>query len=213
MTKSPIRAAIFDFGGVLLDWNPRNLYRHLIEDPLQIDQFLSEIKFTEWNQQQDKGRPFSLGIAELSKQFPQYADLIRAYHDRWIESIAGPITGSIALLGKLKGLGYLLHGLSNWSAETFPIACAEYDFFKLFDGIIISGEVKLIKPDPAIFMLTLKRIGLAASECLLVDDSRPNIITARALGFSTIEFRSPGQLELELQQWGLLEPSDLEHRY
>jgi 2-haloacid dehalogenase len=199
MTSSNISSVIFDFGGVLLDWNPHNLYRRFFPDPQDIDRFLDEINFKQWNFQQDQGRPFAEGVAELSARFPQYSDLIRAYSDYWEESIVGPIEGTVSLLRRIKKAGYSVFGLSNWSAETFPIAYDKYDFFKLFDEIIISGEVKVAKPEPIIFEILLNRIKRLASECLLIDDSMPNITTAQNMGMKTIYFRSPSQLEMELQ--------------
>ena len=203
--KSTIKAIIFDFGGVLLDWNPHYLYqRYFPDQPKAIDQFLAEINFYEWNAQQDKGRSFAEGIAELSKQFPQHAHLIQTYFDRWEESISGPINGSVDILRRLKQKGYPVYGLSNWSAETYPRARLKYPFFQWFDDVILSGAVKLNKPDPAIFKLLLYKVGYPASECLLIDDSQPNIDTANKLGLATIHFRSPEQLQTELNRLNLL---------
>jgi 2-haloacid dehalogenase len=202
--NSSIKAIIFDFGGVLLKWDPHKLYRRFFDQPQQIDQFLAEINFTSWNAEQDRGRPFEVGIAELTGQFPQYAHLIRAYYDNFEDTIVGPISGTVEILHELKQTGYSLYALSNWSAETYPRVQHQYDFFNLFDAIILSGDVKLIKPDPAIFNLTLQNIGCSASECLLVDDSEANIITAKKLGFATIHFKSAEQLRTELHQLDLL---------
>ena len=201
---SPIKAIIFDFGGVLLQWDPHQLYRRYFDQPEQIDQFLAEINFSSWNAEQDRGRPFTEGIAELSGQFPQYAHLIRAYYDHWEDLVVGPISGTVEILHSLKQAGYALYGLSNWSTETYPRIQHQYDFFNLFDKIILSGDVKLIKPDPAIFNLTLKAIHRTARECLLIDDSEANIITAKKMGFVTIHFKSPEQLRTELHQLNLL---------
>jgi len=201
---SSINVIIFDFGGVLLNWDPHKLYNRFFDQPGQIDKFLAEINFSSWNAEQDRGRPFIEGVAELSSQFPQYADLIRAYYDYFEDTIIGPITGTVEILYKLKQAGYPLYGLSNWSAETYPRVRHQYDFFNLFDRIILSGNVNLIKPDPAIFNLTLKRINRRAGECLLIDDSEVNINTAKRLGFATIHFKSPQQLQTELHQLNLL---------
>ena len=143
-------------------------------------------------------------MAELSAKYPQYASLIRAYHEHWEESIGEPLTGTIEIVRKLKGAGYLVYGLSNWSAETFPITRRKHDFFDLFDGFIISGEVNLVKPDPAIFNLLLQRIGGEAHECLLIDDAPANVEAAQKLGFQTILFTSPDQLQIELQKFNIL---------
>ncbi len=202
-----IHAIIFDFGGVLVDWDPRYLYQRYFPGQSQVvHNFLAETRFAEWNLEQDKGRPFAEAVASLSADFPQYAPLIHAYWEHWEDSIIGTIDGSISILHSLKQAGYALYGLSNWSAETFPIAYRKYDFFKLFDDIILSGAVKLVKPDPAIFELTLRRIRRPASECLLIDDSAANIDTARRLGFKAIRFQSSGQLETELSNLQLLKP-------
>jgi 2-haloacid dehalogenase len=200
-----IKALIFDFGGVLLDWDPRYLYRRYFPDqPQAMDQFLAEIKFYEWNAEQDRGRAFSEGIAELSLEFPQHARLIQTYFDCWEESISGPINGSVEILRRLKQKGYPLYGLSNWSAETYPRARAKYPFFDWFDDVVLSGAVKLNKPDPAIFKLLLNKIGFPAPQCLLIDDSLANINEANKLGFETIHFTSPGQLQSELHSLNLL---------
>jgi len=200
-----IQAIIFDFGGVLIDWDPRYLYRrHFPDQPKAMDQFLNEINFYEWNAQQDKGRSFTEGIAELSMQFPHHAHLIQTYFDCWEESISGPMGGSVELLRRLKQSGYPIYGLSNWSAETYPRARLMYPFFDLFDDVVLSGVVKLNKPDPAIFNLLLNKVGSTAPECLLIDDSQPNIDTAKKLGFVTIHFTSPEQLHTELQRLKLI---------
>jgi 2-haloacid dehalogenase len=203
--KSTIKAIIFDFGGVLLDWDPRYLYRRYFpEQPGAMDQFLAEINFYEWNARQDQGRSFAEGIAELSGRFPQHAHLIQTYFDRWEESISGSINGSVDILRRLKQKGYPLYGLSNWSAETYPRARRKYPFFDWFDDVILSGAVKLNKPDPAIFKLLLNKVGYSAPECLLIDDSQPNIQTANKLGMQTIHFNSPEQLQADLQRLNLL---------
>jgi 2-haloacid dehalogenase len=197
---SQIKAVVFDFGGVLIGWNPRNLYsRFFPKQPQAMEDFLAEIGFMEWNAQQDKGRPFAEAVAELSEQFPHHEHLIRAYHENWRESITGSIDGTVELLQMLKEKGHALYGLSNWGAETFAIVRHEFEFLNLFDEIILSGEVKLIKPEPEIFQLCLKKIGKPASQCLFIDDSEANIIAAQKLGFDTVHFISPEHLKGELQ--------------
>lgn len=197
--KSNTPIVIFDFGGVLINWDPRNLYRRFFSDPESMEDFLTEVNFMEWNAQQDKGRPFAEGAAILSEQFPQHAHLIRAYYENWSESITGSIPGTVEILQTLKQKGTLLYGLSNWSSETFPIVQHEFSFLNLLDGVILSGEVKLIKPDPAIYELCLKMIGKLANECLFIDDSQANIATANKMGFDTIRFTTPEQLQSELE--------------
>lgn len=190
---------------MLVDWNPRHLYRKLFRgDDGAMERFLEEIGFTEWNLQQDKGRAFSVAVAELVGRFPQHARLIRAYDERWEESIAGPIQASVDLLRPLRRAGLEIHGLSNWSSEKFALARAKYGFFELFDTILVSGDVNLVKPDARIFALLLRRIGRTAQECLFVDDSAPNVMAARSLGFEAIHFSSATQLHEQLRTRGLL---------
>lgn len=201
-----ILAVVFDFGGVLMDWNPRYLYRKFFgDDPEAIDRFLQEIDFTGWNLHFDRGRPFSEGIAELSRRFPVYRELIQAYDQRWEETLAGAIQPTVDILQSLKQAGHPLYGLSNWSAEKFAAVRTKYEFFDWFEAIVLSGDVKLIKPDPRIFEVLLSKIGRAASECLFVDDSVHNIAVAKELGFHTIHFQSPEQLKTELRQKGLID--------
>ena len=203
--KSDIKAIIFDFGGVLIDWNPRYLYQNYFpEQPHAMERFLAEIDFYKWNDQQDKGRPFAKGIEDLSTKFPQHAVLIKKYYECWEESVGGPISGSVEILQKLKQKDYPLYGLSNWSAETYPQVRQKYQFFEWFDDIVLSGNVKMTKPDPAIFKLLLNKIGYTAPECVLIDDSQTNIDTAKKLGFIAVQFSSSEQLRSELQELNLL---------
>lgn len=203
--NSNITAIVFDFGGVLLDWNPRNLYHRFFPgNPEAMEQFLAETNFMEWNALQDKGRPFAEGIELLSARHPQHSQLIRAFHANWEETVTGEIPGAIELLKRLKHTGYPLYGLSNWSPETFPIMRRRYDFFDLFDDMVISGYVNLIKPEPAIFRLLLQKICKPAGECLFIDDSEKNTAAAKELGFATIHFQSTPQLSAELERLGIL---------
>lgn len=202
--STPITTLIFDFGGVLIEWDPRNLYRRYFDDEEAMEQFLEEIDFMEWNAHQDKGRSFTEGVTELSAKFPQHAQLIHAYHDHWEESIGEPITATIEIVRRLKAAGWPVYGLSNWSSETFPITRRKHNFFDILDGYLLSGEVNLVKPDPAIFQSLLDKIGRRAQECLFIDDSLANIEAARRLGFVCIHYRSPEQLEGNLKQLGIL---------
>jgi 2-haloacid dehalogenase len=200
-----IRAIIFDFGNVLLEWNPRLVYRRYFpNDEEAMEKFLQEVNFMDWNAQQDKGRTFADGVAELSKQFPHYADLIQAYHDHWEHSIGHYFEGTVEIMKQLKKAGYSLYGLSNWSAETFPIAQEKYDFFNLLDDRVISGEVGLIKPEPEIFEFLLRKIGRPAGECLFIDDAIANIEQAQQMGFATVHFQSSEQLAAELRKLHIL---------
>jgi 2-haloacid dehalogenase len=202
---SPIHAIIFDFGGVLVNWDPHKLFnKYFSNDTKAIDNFLAEINFSAWNLSQDKGHPFAQAVTDLSAKFPQYAHLIRAYDEEWEESITGIIPGSVDILHRLKSAGYPLYGLTNWNVEKFTLVRHKYAFFDLFDDIIVSGEVKMVKPDPVIFQYLLQKIDRTPQECLLVDDSPQNIEAARKMGFVTHHFTSPARLELELHQMGVL---------
>jgi 2-haloacid dehalogenase len=200
-------AFVFDFGGVLMDWDARHLYRKYFDgDPQAMEAFLAEIDFAGWNRQQDEGRPFAEAVDVLSRQFPQYASLIRLYDERWEESVRGPIQPSVEILARLKAAGYPLYAISNWSLEKYSLIRPRHEFFDWFEQVLVSGEVKVAKPDPRIYQVFLERTGLHAGDCLFIDDSEPNIEVARRLGFQTIHFESPAKLEAALQFRGLLQP-------
>jgi 2-haloacid dehalogenase len=202
--STPITAVIFDFGGVLIEWDPRNLYRRYFDDSQAMEHFLKEIDFMEWNLLQDKGRPFAEGVALLTEKFPQHDRLIRAYHEHWEESIGEPITDVIEIMKRVKQRGWPVYGLSNWSMETFPIIRSKHNFFDVLDDYLLSGQVNLVKPDPAIFQRMLDKIGRKAGECVFIDDNPANVQASQSLGLVTIHYQSPGQLERELQQLGIL---------
>ncbi len=203
--SSNIHVVVFDFGGVLLHWDPRRVYqRYFPNDPEAVDRFLNEVDFHGWNAHQDRGRPFKEAVAELSARFPHYSHLIQAYPDNYIESIVDALWGTVEILKQLKLKGYSLYGLSNWSAETFPLARDKYDFFELFDDIVLSGAVGYNKPEPEIYHILLERIGRPAQECLFIDDSLLNIQRAHQIGFATIHFESSAQLQRALQDMNLL---------
>lgn len=200
-----IKAIVFDYGNVLVEWNPRYVYeRFFPNDPEAMECFFREVDFMEWNAQQDKGRSFAEGVAELSKEFPQHAHLIQAYHDHWKDSIGEAHWGTVEIMKRLKQAGYPLYGLSNWSAETFPHIREQYDFFDLFDDMVISGKVGHVKPQPEIFHILLEKIGRPAQECLFIDDSPANIQQAQNIGFATIRFESSEQLAKALQDMKIL---------
>jgi len=198
-------AVIFDFGGVLLDWDPFYLYaNHFDGSRAAMQQFLQDVGFVEWNRQQDGGRPFDLGVAELCDRFPQYCDLIRAYDREWANSISGPIEPVVTILETLARQGHALYAISNWSSEKFELIRPRYDFFRLFREIVISGQVRMLKPEPEIFEYLLAKIGRPAQECILIDDTLENIQAAGRLGFRTIHYYQPDQLQAELAAYGLL---------
>ena len=203
MASNSQPVVVFDLGGVLIDWNPRHMYRDLFADEAEMERFLTEVTTNEWNAQQDAGRRWEDGVALLIEEHPDRADLIRAYWERWEEMLGGPIDGTVAILAKLKAAGYELHALTNWSSQTFPIARERYDFLDWFETITVSGEEGVIKPEPRIYEILLDRIGHRASDCIFIDDGTRNITTAAALGFDTIHFESPQQLAAELGKLGV----------
>jgi 2-haloacid dehalogenase len=198
------RLVVFDLGGVLIDWNPRYLYRQLFEDEAAMELFLAEVCHSAWNEEQDRGRTFADAVEEAAALYPEQRALIEAYHQRWDEMLAGPIEGTVAILADLKEAGHELHALTNWSAEKFPIARERYAFLTWFETVLVSGEHGLIKPDARIFELLLERIGREASACIYIDDSAKNIAAAEALGFESIHFQGPEELRGELIGLGLL---------
>jgi 2-haloacid dehalogenase len=197
MTK-PINAIIFDLGNVLIGWDAHLLYKRFLPDREAVTRFLEEIRFMEWNAQQDAGRSFKEGVADLSRQFPQYADLIQAYDTYWEESLTEPYHDTIEIVRTLKDAGWSLYLLSNFSLEKFKLIEHKHRVFEWLEDKIISGEHRTVKPQAEIFHITLQRIGRKAEECLFIDDSLPNIQTANSLGFQTIHYYSPTQLKEEL---------------
>ena len=218
--KRPV--IVYDLGGVLIDWNPRHLYRKLFDDEQAMEHFLGHVctpewhlqhdagkQFAEvchatWNEEQDRGRSFAAAIEEAAARHPDQRPMIEAYFARWGEMVAGEIDGAVALLAELKDAGYELHALTNWSAETFPFARGRFAFLDWFQSILVSADVGLIKPDPAIFRLLLERIGRAAAECIYIDDNPRNVAAAAALGFDAIAFEAVARLREELSRRGLL---------
>lgn len=198
-----INTIIFDFGGVLIDWNPRHMYRDEFEESSEMEHFLSKICTDDWNLQQDKGRSLAEGTRILQDRFPEHYVKIQLFYDQWEKMIKGDIPENVTILRKLKEK-YKLYGLTNWSAETFPIVFNRYSFFKLFDGIVISGKEKLIKPDKKIFELLLERYHLEAKNSLFIDDNVKNIQAAKEMGFATIHVQENTDLESELHSLGLI---------
>ncbi|MBE1162571.1 HAD family phosphatase [Dyella sp. 7MK23] len=196
---------IFDLGNVLIGWDPRRLYRQLIEDEAQMEWFLREVCNSAWNERQDAGRPWAEATALLRESYPEHAELIDAYHLRWQETLLGPIDGSVELLAALKARGVRLLALTNWSQETFPIARRLYPFLQWFEGIVVSGEERLVKPDPRIYQRLLTRYAVDPAAALYIDDSARNVAAAQALGMHGWWFRDPAGLREHLLALGLLE--------
>jgi len=196
---------VFDFGGVLLDWNPHYLYSKILgEDRRLTEKFLQETDFFTWNIENDRGRPYADGAAELISRFPHYADLIWAYHERFLETVGGAIQPTVDILHELKAAGHSIWGLSNWPADKFAQVRPLFPFFEAFDGMVISGEVGLVKPDKPIFDYLLAQVGCRAEDCLFIDDNPPNIAAASTYGFQTIRFTSAASLRKELTALGIL---------
>ncbi len=201
----PLQAVVFDIGGVLLDWNPRHLYRKLFGDRVaEMEHFLSEVCSRSWNEQHDAGRPFADGVADLQKVHPHLADLIAAYHLRWDEMLAGALDDTVDILSALRESGLPLYALTNFSAEKFPVALDRFDFLHWFDGIVVSGVEKVIKPDAAIFQILTERYDLIPEKTVFIDDVERNVRAAEALGFRTHHFTGADGLRRALQQSGLL---------
>lgn len=200
----PDTAIVFDLGGVLIDWDPRHMYRQVFDDEAEMDRFLSEVATLEWNSHHDAGRRWEDGVALLSAEHPQYAGLISLYWERWEDMLNGPIVGTVDILAELKAAGCEIHALTNWSAQSFPIARERFEFLDWFEHIVVSGEEKLIKPDKRLYEILLDRIGRKASECIFIDDGVRNVNAAAELGFDAIHFTSPEELHRELSARDLL---------
>lgn len=197
-----IRNIVFDFGGVLVDWNPEYLFKDVFQDKAELEHFLENICTPDWNEKQDAGRLLSEAIRTLQRRHPKYHEEIRLYYDEWTTMLGGLIEQNVALLEPLK-MNYRIFGLTNWSAETFPIACDLYPFFGDFEGIVVSGEERLAKPDERIYLLLLERYGLSVEECLFIDDNARNIEAATALGFDTLHLTGNVSLKEELILLGI----------
>lgn len=195
---------IFDLGGVLLDWNPRHLYRQLFADEAAMEDFLANVCNSEWNRRQDAGRLVAEGCALLKAEHPDKAELIDAYYARHLDMIAGPIAGTVDILAELRTRGAKLYFLSNYSAETYPMALGRFDFLSWFLGGVVSGEHGVIKPDPAIYRLLIERCGLDPHRAVFIDDVAANAEAARPFGIHGIHFTRPDALRAELAGLGLL---------
>ena len=200
-----ISAIVFDFGGVLIDWNPYYLFRRFFGDDAQkTARFLAEINFQAWNLQLDQGRVFADVISEVKHRFPAHRALIQAYEERWEETLAGPIQPTVEILHELRQAGHRLYGLTNWSAETFAPQRGRFEFLSWFAGIVVSGQEGVIKPDPLIFRILLERYRIAPEEAVYIDDNPGNAAAAMALGIHGIHFRSPELLRRELETLDIL---------
>ena len=202
---SVARAPVFDIGGVVIDWNPRHLFRKYFDgDSEGLERFLIEVDFWHWNAELDRGRPFAEAVAERSARFPRYADLFHAFDVRWEETAGGPIPGMPDFLRRLHSAGYPLFGITNSSAEKFPLLRGKFPFLHLFSRILLSGDAGVNKPDPRIFQLFLDRTGRTKEGLLFIDDSEANVASARRLGWDAVRFHSAEQLKRAFSGRGLL---------
>jgi len=199
-----IKNIIFDFGGVVMDWNPRYFFKDYFNDDEKMEYFLKNITTDEWNIEQDRGRTLAEGTAIQVANFPEWEKEIRAYYDNWTTMLKSEIADNVAVLRKLEYSEYELFGLTNWSAETFPYAVKNYDFFSIFKGkIVVSGTEKLIKPNPEIWHVLLNRYQIKAEESVFIDDNFKNIEVAKSLGFICIHIKEDTDLEKELRDLGI----------
>jgi 2-haloacid dehalogenase len=201
-------AVVFDLGGVLIDWNPRYLYRQLFDgDDTAMETFLAEVTTPEWNLQQDAGRSWDDAVAALTREHPEQAELIAAYRDRWPETLGEAIEPTVQILDELRGTGVRLLALSNWSAETFPLARPRYPFLDWFEAIVISGEVGITKPDERVYRHLLDGNGLDPRTTVFIDDNEANVRAAGEIGMIAIRFEDADALRSSLAGLGVLDAS------
>ena len=199
-----IKNIIFDFGGVVMDWDPRYFFKDHFNDDDKMEYFLKNIVTDEWNGEQDRGRTLAEGTELQVKKHPEWEKEIQAYYDNWTTMLKSDIPHNVEVLRKLEHSKYELFGLTNWSAETFPYALENYDFFKIFkEKIVVSGTEKLIKPDPTIWNLLLNRYQIKAEESVFIDDNAKNIEVAKSLGFICVNIEENTDLEKELRDLGV----------
>lgn len=200
-----INTIIFDLGAVLIDWNPRYMYSKLFDDEVAMENFLRDITTPDWNEEQDAGRPLHEGTELLVSIFPEHEEHIRAFYNRWDEMLGEAFHDVVEIFKKLKDKNrYKIYALTNWSAETFPVAFERFDFLKWFDGIVVSGAEKMRKPTPEFYHILLDRYQVKAEEALFIDDNYRNILAAEELGIQCIHFTSAGQLSEELEKLNVL---------
>jgi HAD superfamily hydrolase (TIGR01509 family) len=201
-----IEAIVWDLGNVLVRWDVRALYRTIFDDPDEMEHFLSEVWTPAHNLRCDAGEPYAEVIAEVVAEHPEHEAAIRAAWDRWIETIPGPVEGSLELLEDLRDAGYPQFGLTNFSAETLPLI-GHYPHFELLDDVVASGHLGVTKPDPRIYRIVLERAGVEADQAVFLDDSEVNIEGARAVGMHTILFTGADAARRALVELGVRVPA------
>lgn len=200
-----IKNVIFDLGGVLIDWNPKYMYRTIFDTEEEIDTFLADICTFEWNEQQDGGRTIAEANKVLIDKYPQWKPQIEAFYGRWVEMLGDAIQGTVDILQQIyDDKNYRLYALTNWSAETWPVAVDRFHFLQYFEGILVSGQEKLKKPDPKIYQMILDRYGLNPSECIFIDDNARNVAAAEAEGIKSIIFTTSENLGRELKKMNII---------
>lgn len=203
-TSTPPSTVVFDLGGVLIDWDPTLAFTGVL-DPADVPAFLEEVGFAEWNHLQDSGRSFADGVAELSARFPHRAQAIAAYGENWQATLTGELHETVEVVDELERDGVRLLALTNWSHETFPWARATFPVLSRFEGVVVSGDEGVAKPDPRIFAILLDRYGVEPGDAVFVDDRRDNVEAARALGLHGLVFTDAATLRTDLERLGLLE--------
>jgi 2-haloacid dehalogenase len=204
-SSSSRTTVVFDLGGVLIDWDPRHLYRKLISNEPEMERFLAEVCSPVWNLEQDRGRPWKEATELLIRQHPTQAALIAAFRERWSEMLGGPIQGTVDILRELRQRSIPLYALTNWSDATFHYAESLYDFLGWFHGIIVSGREKIVKPDPAIYRVLCQRYALEPGALVYIDDNPNNAAAASELGMHGIHFTDPPALRRELAALGFVD--------
>lgn len=197
-------SAIFDFGGVLIDWNPRHLYRKVFQDARAMEDFLADVCTHDWQEMQNETRTWAEAVAERVALFPEHRPLIEMYRSRWAEMIGDAHWDTVAIMDAMRQRGTRLYGLTNWSAEMFPHARRRFDFIDWFEGVVVSGEVGVRKPSPGIFVHLFSRYRFDPGEAVFIDDNAENVAAARALGLDSHLFTSAAGLRTELEAIGLL---------
>jgi len=204
LTTVNLTTVVFDLGGVVLRWEPHRAFHGVLE-PAEVQPFLDEVDFRSWNYQHDAGRPFAEGVLELSERFPHHAEAIAAYPRNHHLTVTGQIDGTVRILDQLSHRGVRLLALTNWSAETFPWALRTFAALQHFEGIVVSGEEGLAKPDPRLYHVLLDRYQVRATEAVFVDDSQVNVEAANTVGMHGLRFTDAEALRLDLGRLGLLD--------
>ena len=200
-----INTIIFDLGGVLIDWDPRKVYRTVFKTEEEIDWFFENICTSDWNENQDAGYPIAKATEELVSKHPEWEKEIKAFYGRWVEMLGGPIQGTVDIFQLLKqNPTYKFYALTNWSAETFPIALDRFDFLQWFDGRLVSGEEKTRKPFPDFYQKLIDKFSIDPSRAIFIDDNLRNVIAGESMGLQGVHFTDPADLKIKLTESGLI---------